>query len=929
MTAKKLSSVAIAAVLTTGALIPAVSSLTQVHADDSADPGNGQQNFDSNSVDDTGGDKQNKKAEDHGTNANDNVTIADVSNAKADVNNKSQLFSEASNELADSKLIAENASKNSSDANDAVDSQSQVVNTKTADVRAKENAVATDAANEERAKQDYSNAINNVQDSQEYKTREAVKENAEKELAEKQSAQTAAETALKDATAALDKKNAEIAAAQKAVNDAQAKATADSTACTDAAQELADAQAELEELTDEKGELEEAQKDAQSAKDTADNVVATAQTDVDELNKQIAEMDSSLGYFRSLGEDGKYAAEKIEDAMKNPSYALYYLDPNSDETKKLIESGIIHPENSADATSLTNMLKSLDFLEKINQFRNSQGVPSLKVLPYLMASQQVESDARASSDLKFTNTDSYTDLGGAGWDSHQSQISTYWGNLALGAGNADEAFWKRIAHEQEYYDYIKTAFNKINASDLTLDERIQTAQHFGEDSVWLIQTFHYTELVDSKHDYAGISVLSNDDGIFVSQFFLNRQYWLDNLGEYESLPPEYSEDGMSVDEMRKSIQLYQASLDSRTQTAKAELADKQANLQKLFNKQNATDAQLVAATKAVLDMQNKFDEQVQAVADKQGNADRLAAIAAQSAKELSSKEIALNQMDNSGETQAVDSAASTLTKAKTDVTNAKQTLAEAENNLRTVVDDLKKAYDDAVAKATVSKKAFEDANSDLFKEISKLDDLKKAAEKAKENTDKANAAVSEKELAYQNALKALSTAKKTLEEIIGSYQAMLDASTIEYEGTNEDGSMMFETRADLDTFNAALVDGKVINEGTDYTLRSGSTELTLTKSFIGSLAEGVHTLTMISDHGTASYDFTVSRAKNVKDNSGNMVSDVKESNSTTPSKVVASKAVQAAQTGIDTSLAEYEIMLIASTAIASYSVFKLKNKHSR
>ena len=80
---------------------------------------------------------------------------------------------------------------------------------------------------------------------------------------------------------------------------------------------------------------------------------------------------------------------------------------------------------------------------------------------------------------------------------------------------------------------------------------------------------------------------------------------------------------------------------------------------------------------------------------------------------------------------------------------------------------------------------------------------------------------------------------------------------------------LFKSNADFSKFIEVRVDGKIITEGEDYTVESGSTRATLSKSFLSDLALGEHTLAIISKDGQASTTFTITR--NAKPNPGYVV----------------------------------------------------------
>lgn len=640
---------------------------------------------------------------------------------------------------------------------------------------------------------------------------------------------------MNNANTALSKKNAEIADAQAAVNDAKAKLDSDNSASAAANKELADAKAQLTAFTNEKSELEAKQTAAQTSKDAADKAVTDAQAEVDTASQQLAEKDSSLEYFKSLGDNGKYAVELINKAISDPTSFEDATRSLSDSNRKILaEKGSTKIGDSSDATALENMLDALDYIDKCNEIRESNGLSELKVSPYLMAAAQVNSNIEAAS-FKLENENS--DLGISAYhymfylDAYRYDGTSYYGTAyAENAdwnweGTVDAAYKAWYTDEKAVYDYIRDHFCHKNGDtyvtedgiptneesavywayrDLTSDQKDQIVQALGLYGPAWVQIGHYTNLIEKYHDYTGVGVNQrykmytgiDDTGTVVgacttaTQDFGSDESWLS-----EDTNTMSNTGLMTTDEMRASIQSYRATL----QSYRDELAAKQEALQKAKEAQTALEAQLNAAVQAVANVQAEIDTQTQAVADKQANADSLAAVAKQSAKELADKETALSQMNNASETKAVNDAAAALAKAKTEAAAAKQAVTDAQNKvtaaeanvtsatdarnkaqanrnaLKTDLNTAKAAYDAAQTKAAASKKVYEDARADLSNEQSKLDELKKAAEKAKKEVEQANAAVTEKTDAYKKAQNAQSSAEKTLKEATASHQKAVDA----------------------------------------------------------------------------------------------------------------------------------------------------------
>lgn len=67
----------------------------------------------------------------------------------------------------------------------------------------------------------------------------------------------------------------------------------------------------------------------------------------------------------------------------------------------------------------------------------------------------------------------------------------------------------------------------------------------------------------------------------------------------------------------------------------------------------------------------------------------------------------------------------------------------------------------------------------------------------------------------------------------------------------------FRSSAPIDTFLRVEMDGATLVQDQDYTVRSGSTIVSLLPSYAASLPEGEHQISIVSTVGTASAKFSV------------------------------------------------------------------------
>ena len=76
---------------------------------------------------------------------------------------------------------------------------------------------------------------------------------------------------------------------------------------------------------------------------------------------------------------------------------------------------------------------------------------------------------------------------------------------------------------------------------------------------------------------------------------------------------------------------------------------------------------------------------------------------------------------------------------------------------------------------------------------------------------------------------------------------------------NSDGTLTFRANGEFSKFTGVKVDGKLIDRE-NYTAKSGSTIVTLSKDYLATLPVGNHSLTVVFNDGECSTDFTVKAA---------------------------------------------------------------------
>ncbi|MEG1066869.1 MAG: hypothetical protein RSD85_04885, partial [Erysipelotrichaceae bacterium] len=80
---------------------------------------------------------------------------------------------------------------------------------------------------------------------------------------------------------------------------------------------------------------------------------------------------------------------------------------------------------------------------------------------------------------------------------------------------------------------------------------------------------------------------------------------------------------------------------------------------------------------------------------------------------------------------------------------------------------------------------------------------------------------------------------------------------------NEGSDAIFRSDAKLQDFIKVIIDGKDVDKS-NYKVTSGSTILILNNSYLTTLAEGTHTLGIVSKNGTASANFIIKNSKPIQ-----------------------------------------------------------------
>ena len=123
--------------------------------------------------------------------------------------------------------------------------------------------------------------------------------------------------------------------------------------------------------------------------------------------------------------------------------------------------------------------------------------------------------------------------------------------------------------------------------------------------------------------------------------------------------------------------------------------------------------------------------------------------------------------------------------------------------------------------------------------------------------------------------------------------------------------LTFTSNAAYKHFQKVQVDGKDL-DASNYTVKEGSTIVTLKTSYLETLSVGKHTLAIVSETGTATTEFTIKAAASANDR-----------NPANPN----GEATESVQTGDNTNIMLWIVMLFVSASILGIAVYEKRKKH--
>ncbi len=141
--------------------------------------------------------------------------------------------------------------------------------------------------------------------------------------------------------------------------------------------------------------------------------------------------------------------------------------------------------------------------------------------------------------------------------------------------------------------------------------------------------------------------------------------------------------------------------------------------------------------------------------------------------------------------------------------------------------------------------------------------------------------------------------------------------------------LSFTSNAAFADFIKVQVDGKDL-DASNYTVKEGSTIVTLNAAYLNTLSVGKHTLSIVSANGTATTEFTITAAQTGGDQTeGNQTGGDNQTGGTTPQEPGKNEgAVTSPQTGDSNNILLWVALLFVSGGVLTAATYR-KKKHAK
>lgn len=597
--------------------------------------------------------------------AQDNVAVAQKN------------YDKAVNDAKSVKKDLDVAQKNQTAAQKAVDAQQKLIDDASAGQTVAQNNVvdkqaALDKANNQKT--------NNASLGEQITQKKMEVSNLSNKAAQATNAKSAAQQ-----TATVAKQNAQTADnAVTSAKAAQTKAKNDLKTAQDAAN--------LTDLIAAKNKAQQESDAANQAYTQAQNDLATSQVALTNAKKKLADLkknsalvqeqgeNNAVGLFKSVINSNTASPAQKADAQK----ALDIITGAADHQKPDWYSQAVKLDDPADAASLINVKKALDFLDKVNAVRIRYNLPEYQISLSDIASAILNADYNAENQLSHPHALVHTKY-------HYNAE-----NLSWTSGSNIKPLEGWMEEEQKFKDLVALHPDYVKY-------RTNGAAMQNEHPTEFLEVGHYLNIINPNLKTFGMAIRASKlKGTIVAQDLSYNDKGSYSVAEFKALVNNYNPNAAAIEQAQKNLDDIQNKLVQDlakrviTENAASQAQGKLEDATKALN--DATTPEKQAALKKAQDKLDQANNALNAAKAKQTEAktalkqanDNLAqktADANKAAKKLTDAKLSLKQLQAAKKDPAV------LDKA---ISDAQKALDQAKGKLefaKTKVADTQKALE--------------------------------------------------------------------------------------------------------------------------------------------------------------------------------------------------------------------------------------------
>ena len=330
--------------------------------------------------------------------------VTDAKNALDDAQTDYQQAIAKQQEASTNLQSIQKRAQEASDAADAAQAKADAAKQAKADADAKVTSAKAAADAAKKAYDDASAGSETVVDPEAVAAAKKKLEKANADLTAAQSAQSAAASKLSAAEQAVSDAQSAVSSATSAQSEAEAAVASAQSKVDAAAAAQKGAQAAYDKaVADNKDQLADYNEALENAKDAKEKV-DYYQEYVDRYEGELKDNQAKLAAAQKAYDDAVTKANGDAAKVKRGSYAFFESIGATDAVSILNnEKGYTDtagkpfnqfndPSNALDATSLENMRRALDMMDRCNELRRQNGLSELKVTSALMAVAQTDAN---------------------------------------------------------------------------------------------------------------------------------------------------------------------------------------------------------------------------------------------------------------------------------------------------------------------------------------------------------------------------------------------------------------------------------------------------------------------------------------------------------------------------------------------------------